>query len=107
VTAAYALALAITLATEVPIVAVLYRGQRLRLAACCAAATTATHLLMHFALPHVVAAPAVVPLGEALALVLEALAYWLAARPRALGLALVASALANLASYAAGLLLFG
>jgi len=51
---AYLQALAITLAVEVPIVALLFRGQRGRMALVAALATSATHVFMHFALPSLV-----------------------------------------------------
>lgn len=101
------LALALTLGVEVPIVAALYPGQRARLAVIAAFASTATHLTLHFALPRLVPAAQVMLLGEALALLGEALAYGVLSRPRDLGRALVASALANAASFGLGILVFG
>ena len=103
----YALALALTLAVEVPIVALLFPRQRLRMAFVCAAATVATHLSMHFALPRVLGSwGAAVLWGELGALTVEAAAYAIASRPRDPARALVTSALANLTSYAAGLAVF-
>lgn len=103
---AYVLALFITLVAEVPIVAACFSGQRLRMAAVCAAATTCTHLSMHFILPQLVGSfGQFIFLGELGALLAEASVYWLASRPRDPGLALVASALANALSYGVGLLL--
>lgn len=101
----YPLALAITLAVETPIVAAVFPGRRVRLAITCAAATTATHLLMHLVLPGLLpgwASPFVV--GEVFATVVEALAYLAVGRDA--GRALVASAVANSASLAAGLVVF-
>jgi len=97
----YALALTTTLAVEVPVVAALFPGRRLRLALACAAATTATHLLMHLGFPRLLPS-GVSPLlvGEAFATLAEAAVYALASRD--LGRSLVASALANSASFAAG-----
>jgi hypothetical protein len=107
-TAAYLLALLLTLAIEIPVVALVFAGQRLRMALVCLVATTATHLLMHFVLPSVCpTARSWLIAGEAQALVLEALAYLLLSRPRDPGRALIASALANSASFAAGLALAG
>ncbi|MFO0584701.1 MAG: hypothetical protein U0229_20710 [Anaeromyxobacter sp.] len=97
----YGAALALTLAVEVPIVAAFFPGRRLAMAALAAAATTATHLFMNFVLPGLLPPGAWLLTGEAVATVAEAAAYALATRnlPRAL----VASGLANLASFLAGL----
>lgn len=103
----YPLALALTLGLEVPVVAALYPRQRLRMGLVCAVATTATHLVMHFAVPGLVSSYAAFLLaGESLALFGEAGAYWLAGRPREPGLALLASALANALSFGVGLIVF-
>ena len=104
----YLLALGITLLIEVPLVAAVFEGQRLRMAVVAALATTATHLLMHFALPPLVGSyAAMVLVGELAATGIEAGVYVAASRPRRVGHALVASGLANAASYGAGLLLLG
>jgi hypothetical protein len=102
---AYALALGITLLVETPIVAALFPGRRGRLALTCLVASTVTHLLLHFVFPRLLPA-AVSPLvvGELFATTAEAAAY--AAMSREAGRSLVASALANSASFAAGLLVF-
>jgi hypothetical protein len=99
----YAAALALTVAVEAPLVAAVHPRQALRLAAVAAVATTATHLFMHRVLPGLVAPSAWLVTGEAIATVAEAAAYALATRdlPRAL----VASGLANAASFVAGGLL--
>jgi hypothetical protein len=104
--ARYGIALAVTLAVEVPVVAAFYPGRRRRMALACAAATTATHLLLHLAFPHLVPR-GVSPLwvGEAFATAAEAGAYALAAGQP--GRALVASAVANSLSFGAGLVIFG
>jgi hypothetical protein len=103
----YLLALAITLLVEVPIVALLFPGQRVRMAIVCAIATTDTHLLMHFALIRLASSyDNWVLLGEVTALVLEACAYVWFSRPRRVGPALIASAAANSASYVVGWLVF-
>ena len=102
----YALALLLTLALEVPLVAWFYPGERARLALACAFATTVTHLLLHFGLPRVIAAPGtVLVVGEALALLGEAAVYARVSRSRSVGQALVASTVANTVSYGAGLVL--
>jgi hypothetical protein len=101
----YLLALGVTIGVECPIVALLYARQRLRLALACAFATTATHLIVHFGLPQFFREWLVA--GEVFATLAEALVYALVARPRDVGRALVASALANSASFGAGFLLFG
>ena len=104
---AYLLALGLTLGSEVPIVAALYPGQRARLAIVAALMTTVTHLILHFALPRWLPAAQVLLPGEALALFGEAAAYAAFSRPRDLGRALLASALANAASFGLGILVFG
>ncbi len=99
----WALACAVTVAVECPIVAAVYPGRRLKMAFVCAVATAATNLAMNLlfrrwlgaGLDHLL-------VGELSALLLEALAYVLVCRPRDLGRALVASALANGASFSAG-----
>lgn len=102
---AYLLVLGITLVVETPIVAALFPGRRLRLAITCAAANIVTHVLLHFVFPRLLPAgvsPLVV--GEAFATLAEAGAYAVANRDTARSL--VASALANSASFAVGLLVF-
>ena len=98
-------ALALTVAIEVPIVAALFPGRRVRLAIVAAVATSATHLFMHLVLPRLVPAAWWLLAGEGVALAVEAAAYALAGRD--LARALVASGLANAASFAAGWLLLG
>jgi len=100
----YLLALGVTLAVEVPVVAAFYPGRRRRMAVVCAAATTVTHLLLVFGFPRILPR-AISPLwfGEAFATLGEAGAYWIA--DRQVGRALVASAVANTCSYGVGLLL--
>ena len=72
-----------------------------------ALATTATHLFMHFVLPLVTTSYSQnLVIGEAVALAAEAIAYWRLSRPPELSRAMIASALANSASFAAGLLIF-
>ena len=106
-TASYFIALAITLGIEVPVVAFLFRGQRRRMAVTCVVATCVTHLFMHLVLPKLIHTyDQWILIGEMAALLLEGLAYWLMSRPRDLGRALVASAIANTLSYVAGLVIF-
>lgn len=102
----YLLALGLTIAVEVPVVAAFFPGRRLRLALTCAVTTTVTHLLLHFGFPAVLPrAVSALWFGEAFATLAEAAAYWAAARQP--GRALVASAVANGLSFVAGLLLLG
>ena len=107
-----ALALAVTLAVEVPIVAAFYPGQRLRMAVACALATTATNLALNLALTRArLSHDETLLAGETLALVLEALIYARVARRErseaGWSRALAASVAANLASFGAGLILLG
>jgi hypothetical protein len=105
----YALALAVTLILEVPIVAAFYPKQRLRMGIACAIATTATNLALNLTLTRSqLGWDATLVTGESLALVLEAAVYAYVAQrdERGWPRALAASAAANLASYGAGLLLF-
>lgn len=97
----------ITLAAEVPIVALVYPQLRGRMAIVCAITTSSTNLFMNLVLFRVLSPRGYVLYGELGALVIEAAVYWLAARPRDPGRAIVASSAANLASYGAGLLLLG
>lgn len=72
--------------------------------AVCAVATAATNLTMHLVLPGWVGSYGGWLLaGESLALFGEALAYGLASREHAWPRAMIASALANTASFLAGL----
>ena len=101
-----ALALAITLAVEVPIVAALYRSERLRMAICCALATGATNLAMNGPWLRMAGSYAdYLLVGEIAALGIEAVAYVAVSREHEIGRALLASALANAASFGAGLVL--
>ena len=103
----YFSALGLALVLEIPVVALCFPGQRLRLAITCAVATTVTHFFMHFGLAPLVSSLAqFVVVGELQAVVLEAAAYWLASHPRSLKRALVASLCANGSSFVVGLLLF-
>jgi peptidoglycan biosynthesis protein MviN/MurJ (putative lipid II flippase) len=96
-------ALALTLVIEVPTVAFFYAGERKRLAIACAIATTATNLAMNTWLYHAVRSYDVYLLvGEIGAVLVEALVYWGASREHELGRAILASAVANAASFAVG-----
>jgi hypothetical protein len=103
----WALALAITLALEVPLVAALFPGQRVKMALVSAAANTATNLTLNLLLPTLFAQPGshILP-GEILAVVVETEAYALASRPRDLSRSLLASSLANALSYSAAMVPF-
>lgn len=101
----YLLALAITLASEVPIVAACFPGQRWRMALLCVAATTLTHLWMHWGLSRWLSGDAWLITGEAMATCFEAATFALLSRPREPRRGLIAAALANSASYVLGLLL--
>lgn len=106
----YLLSLLLTLAVEVPLVALCFPERRARLAATAALATTLTHLCMHFVLFGLLGPRRFLPAGEALAFVAEGLTYALVIRStatsddlrRTLVRGLLASALANGASFAAG-----
>lgn len=107
----YALALALTISLEAPIVAACHPGARLRMGLVCVVATTITHVIMHFALQPALAGSYTAWLvsGELLALIGEWAAYTIAqpAEARDPGRALLASAAANAASFGAGMLWFG
>jgi hypothetical protein len=101
------IALAVTLAVEVPVVSLVYRREPARMAIACALATSATNLAMNAWLLHAVSSYASYLLvGELCATVVEGLVYIAASRQHDVGRALVASGLANAASFIAGLLLF-
>lgn len=97
----------VTVAIEAPIVAIIYKNQRGRMALASALATSATNLTMNLVLFRLLSRDNYLLVGELGALVLEALVYWLVARPKDLPRALVASAVANTASYMLGAMLLG
>lgn len=102
----FVFAWAVTVAIEAPCVAALYPGQRRRMALICAIATSVTNVVMNVALPRWLGVGVTFLLvGEIGALLVEAAVYALAARPRDVGRALAASALANGLSFSVGLLL--
>jgi hypothetical protein len=103
VTNAVLLALTITVAVEVPIVALVFARQRRRMAIVAAVTTGITNLLMNTLLRQAVADDRTfLHLGELGALVVEAAVYAIASKPREAGRAFAASALANTASYFVG-----
>jgi hypothetical protein len=100
----YLYALGLTIAVEVPTVALFYPGQRVRLGACCCLVTTLTHaalfLLLFRFLPFTTGA---LVLGEAGVVLAESGAYAVVSRPRDFPRALMASAAANALSFGLGL----
>ena len=102
----YLRALGLTVAVEVPTVALFYPGQRLRLGLVCCVVTTLTHAALFLGLPVFVALTTwVVLAGEVGVVMVEALAYALLSRPRGAPRALMASSLANGLSFGLGLAL--
>jgi len=105
----YLLALGLTLVVEIPVALLVLhrRGWRVVLLAA-VVANLISHPLLHFALPRLLS-PAnrglFLLVGELGVFVLEALVYLVVARPRPRAMAVVAAALANLVSYALGMLL--
>ena len=95
----------VTLALEVPCVALWYSGQRRRMAVICAITTSITNLVMNILLPRWLGPDDAVGFGELGAIGIEAAVYAVASRPRDIGRALAASGLANGLSFAAGLIL--
>ncbi len=99
-------ALALTVAVETPVVAAVYRGQRLRMAVVCILTTSATNVGMNTWLRSTAASyDQYVLVGEACAVLVEAVVYALASRGRDVPKAMLASGAANALSYAAGLVL--
>jgi hypothetical protein len=102
----FVLAWALTVAIEAPIVAAFYPRRRAFMAGACAVATSVTNLAMNVLLPRWLGTGTTFLLvGEIGALLIEAAAYAMVARPRDAGRALAASAVANGASFEVGLLL--
>jgi hypothetical protein len=97
------LALFVTWIIEVPIVAALFPGQRLRMGLVALVANAVTNLAMNVVLGRLpLLGPHWVVVGEAIALVVEAAAYAALSRPRQVARALLASGLGNAASFAGG-----
>jgi hypothetical protein len=97
-------ALATTLAIETPIVVLFHWHEATRMAVVAIATNVCSNVAMNTLL--FAAAPShssFLLIGEVGALVIEAAAYYFASRSRELGRALAASAIANAASFAAGL----
>ena len=101
----YAVALGITLAVEIPVVAAFFPGRRRRMALACAVATTVTHVLLYFVFPvFILRRDLSLLVGEAVATLAEAGAYYAVGREP--GRALVAAAVANTCSFAIGVVIF-
>ncbi len=97
------LALGVTLLIEVPVVAALFPGQRVRMAIWALAMNTATNLGMNVLLPRIALIGVhYVVVGELLALFGEAAVYVIVSRPRDVARALLASSLSNALSFAGG-----
>lgn len=105
---AYLGALGLTLALEIPVVAwVLRRSPWQRILPAVVVANLLSHPALHFALPLILPPHPKGPfvlVGELLVFAFEAALFAAWVRPRPWPLALAASAAANLASFAAGLL---
>jgi hypothetical protein len=103
----WVVAVAVTLLIEVPLVAALYPGQRLKMAAVATVMNVATNLTLNLVLPRLawLRGQWLLP-GEVLAVISEAAAYTLASRPRDLPRGLLVSSLANALSFGAGFLPF-
>jgi hypothetical protein len=103
---AFVFAWIVTLAVEVPCVALFYPGQRLRMAVVATGVNTISNLTMNLALPRLLGTGTLFLLvGEAGALLLESAAYAATAKPRQIGRGLVVSAVANALSFTSGLVL--
>jgi hypothetical protein len=97
------LALVVTLAIEVPFVAALFRGQRLRMATVALVVNIATNVVLNHWVTRL--GPGAVQVSEVVIVVVEAAVYAIASRPRDVSRALLASALGNALSYGAGFVL--
>jgi hypothetical protein len=104
---AWAAAVAVTLVVEVPLVAMLFPGQRIKMAVVATVMNVATNLTLNLVLPHVAFLEGqwLLP-GEILAVLSEAAAYTLASKPHDLPRSLFVSSLANALSFGAGLVPF-
>jgi hypothetical protein len=106
-TPSVASALMLTLAVEVPVVALVYARERARMAVTCAIATSLTNFAMNAWLYAAVSSyDAYLIAGELGATMIEALVYVAVSRDHGAGRALLASGVANMASFAAGLVVF-
>jgi hypothetical protein len=106
-TPGWAVAVALALVIEVPVVVLFFPGQRAKMAAVAAVANVATNLTLNLVLPHIswLHGRWVLP-GEILAVVVEAAAYAVASRPHDLARSLLVSSLGNALSFGVGLLPF-
>lgn len=96
-------ALIVTVAIELPVVALCFPDQRLRLAFVALIVNCLTNPLLNLVLPAIpLFSGEHVVIGEVLAVVMEAVAYGLAARGRECGRALAVSAACNALSYEFG-----
>jgi len=101
----YLLALATTVVIEVPVVAAVFFRRWGRMAIACAAATSCTHLAMHFVIRPLADSHLVfIVVGEVMATAVEGVVYAFVSRPRDIPRAFIASALANSLSFGFGLL---
>ena len=101
----YLAALTATICIEVPVVILFFPEQRVRMGVSCLLATTATHLFLFFGVPAFCPLQYQIVLGESIAVVVEAVVYIVVSRPRNVSKSLLASAIANTASYGAGVVL--
>jgi hypothetical protein len=95
-------AVALTLVVEVPVVALFFPGQRIKMAAVAAVMNVATNITLNLVLPRLLREQWLLP-GEVFAVIAEAAAYALAGRPHDVPRSLLASSLANALSFGAGL----
>ena len=100
-------ALVLTLVCEVPLVALVFKGQRLRMAIVAAGTTGVCNLSMNLLLlPLFNSYTRFILIGELGAVLLEAAVSAVSSKPREPSRALLASALANTASFLAGVVVF-
>jgi|GEM_PF-5661097 len=99
-------ALLLTVAVEVPTVAVFFPRQRFTMALTCLVTTSATHVVLFgCSFSGAVLRTVGLVIAEAFALIAEAVVYTTISRPHDLPRALMASAAANALSFAASLLM--
>lgn len=99
-------AFTLTVLVEPVVVALFYRDRWQMMALVAFTATALTHLAMHLVLPaYIPDIDTRILVGEIGALLLEALAYWAVDPRHRIGLALMASAAANTASFLLGIAL--
>lgn len=102
----YLIALGVTLAVEVPLVAAAFPEERLRMAVCALVATTVTHVGMHLVTPITTEMLYLwLVVGELGAFVLEGSAYAVATKKRGILWAFAVSLVANAASFSMGWLM--